>query len=132
MFFMSAFFVPETQRIGGCIMRELAYPEDAVFVTGVAKVSKEDAINSMYGTFSLSMVIDVHTGAILDASANMVMQETVEFLKDILVGRNLLKEVEPMTQILRKRFLAISQRAVIAALKDAQNHFLLVYPKAKA
>ncbi|MGM9517576.1 MAG: DUF3870 domain-containing protein [Acidaminococcus sp.] len=112
-------------------MREIVYPEDSVFVTGVAKVSKEDAINAMYGTFSLSLIIDPHTGIILDANANMIMQETNTFIKDILVGRNLLTEVEPMTQILKKRFLALSQRAVIAALKDAQNHFLLVYPRAR-
>lgn len=73
-------------------MRECIYPEDSVFVTGVAKVTREDAINAMYGTFSLSLIIDGHTGMILNASANMVMQDTVEFLKDILIGRNLLTD----------------------------------------
>ena len=38
------------------------YPPDSVFVTGVARVSKEDAINAMYGTFTLSLVVDVKTG----------------------------------------------------------------------
>ena len=52
------------------------YPEDSVFVTGVAKVSKDDAINAMYGTFSLSIVIDVRSNHIVGASCNMVMQET--------------------------------------------------------
>lgn len=112
-------------------MRECIYPEDSVFVTGVAKVIREDAINAMYGTFSLSLIIDGHTGMILNASANMVMQDTVEFLKDILIGRNLLTDGEAVTLILKKRFLALSQKAVITAFKDAQNHFLLVYPQAK-
>lgn len=116
-------------------MRECIYPEDSVFVTGVAKVTREDAINAMYGTFSLSLIIDGHTGMILNASANMVMQDTVEFLKDILIdiliGRNLLTDGEAVTLILKKRFLALSQKAVITAFKDAQNHFLLVYPQAK-
>ena len=35
------------------------YPPDSVLVTGVARVSKEDAINAMYGTFTLSLVVDV-------------------------------------------------------------------------
>lgn len=112
-------------------MRECIYPEDSVFVTGVAKVTREDAINAMYGTFSLSLIIDGHTGMILNASANMVMQDTVEFLKDILIGRNLLTDGEAVTLILKKRFLALLQKAVITAFKDAQNHFLLVYPQAK-
>ena len=28
------------------------WPDDSVFITGVAKVTKDDAINAMYGTFS--------------------------------------------------------------------------------
>ena len=107
------------------------YPEDAVFVTGVAKVSKEDAINAMYGIFSLSLVLDVHTNTIIDASANMIMEATNVFLREILVGHNLLTDIDALTEILRKRFLALSQKAVIAALKDAQNHYLMVYPNAK-
>ena len=46
------------------------YPPDSVFVTGVARVSKEDAINAMYGTFTLSLVVDVKTGTIINCSAN--------------------------------------------------------------
>lgn len=94
-------------------MRECIYPEDSVFVTGVAKVTREDAINAMYGTFSLSLIIDGHTGMILNASANMVMQDTVEFLKDILIGRNLLTDGEAVTLILKKRFLALSQKPLL-------------------
>ena len=82
------------------------YPSDSIFVTGVAKVSREDVINTLYGTFTLSLVIQRDTGLILHCSANMIMAEE-----------------------LRSRFLALSQKAVIAALKDAQNHFLTVYPR---
>ena len=37
------------------------WPDDSVFITGVAKVTKDAAINAMYGTFSLSLVVDVHS-----------------------------------------------------------------------
>jgi hypothetical protein len=110
---------------------EKHYPSDSVFVTGVAKVSRDDVINSMYGgTFSLSLVIDRNTGTIIHCSANMIMADTIAFLQDILIGKNLLADVETMVQELRRRFLALSQKAVIAALKDAQNHYLNVYPTA--
>ncbi len=56
------------------------WPDDSVFITGVAKVTKDDAINAMYGTFSLSLVVDVHSNRILSASGNMVMQNTNDFL----------------------------------------------------
>ena len=47
------------------------YPSDSIFVTGVAKVSREDVINTLYGTFTLSLVIQRNTGLILHCSANM-------------------------------------------------------------
>lgn len=105
------------------------YPSDSIFVTGVAKVSREDVINTLYGTFTLSLVIQRDTGLILHCSANMIMADTIAFLQDILIGKNLLKDMDWMVEELRSRFLALSQKAVIAALKDAQNHFLMVYPR---
>lgn len=107
------------------------YPDDSVFVTGVAKVSKDDAINAMYGTFSLSLVINIHTNKIFSSSCNMVMQETKDFISHLLVGKNIVTDVDLMSDILRKRFLGLSQKAVIVALRDAQNHYLMAYPQAR-
>ena len=63
------------------------WPDDSVFITGVAKVTKDDAINAMYGTFSLSLVVDVHSNRILSASGNMVMQNTNDFWPTCSSGR---------------------------------------------
>ena len=103
------------------------YPPDSVFVTGVARVSKEDAINAMYGT--LSLVVDVKTGTIINCSANMIMSDTIDFLRQIIEGKNLVTDTDLITDLLKKRFLALSQKAVVAALKDAQNRFLMAYPR---
>lgn len=106
------------------------YPPDSVFVTGVARVSKEDAINAMYGTFTLSLVVDVKTGTIINCSANMIMSDTIDFLRQIIEGKNLVTDTDLITDLLKKRFLALSQKAVVAALKDAQNRFLMAIPGA--
>ena len=105
------------------------YPPDSVFVTGVARVSKEDAINAMYGTFTLSLVVDVKTGTIINCSANMIMSDTIDFLRQIIEGKNLVTDTDLITDLLKKRFLSLSQKAVVAALKDAQNRFLMAYPR---
>ena len=104
------------------------WPEDSVFVTGVGKVTRDDAINAMYGTLSLSMVIDIKSNRILSISANTVMKETNDFIASLLVGKNIVTDVD---ETLRKRFLALSQKAVIVALRDAQNHYLMAYPEAR-
>lgn len=107
------------------------YPNDSIFVTGVAKVSKDDAINAMYGSLSLSVVIDFSSNRILSVSANTVMQETNDFIAHLLVGKNLVTDMDLMCDLLRRQFLALSQKAVITALHDAQNHYLMAYPSAR-
>ena len=72
------------------------YPPDSVFVTGVARVSKEDAINAMYGTFTLSLVVDVKTGTIINCSANMIMSDTIDFLRQIIEGKNLVTDTDSL------------------------------------
>lgn len=108
------------------------YPADSVFVTGVAKVGKDDAISATSQTFSLSLVIDIHSNRIISLSCNMVMHETVDFVCSLLVGKDIVKDVEVMSDIIRKRFLALAQKALIVALRDAQNHYLMAYPSARS
>ena len=96
-----------------------------------SKVTKDDAINAMYGTFSLSLVVDVHSNRILSASGNMVMQNTNDFLAHLLIGKNIVTQMDEMCDVLKKRFLALAQKAVIVALRDAQNHYLMAYPAAR-
>lgn len=107
------------------------YPDDSIFVTGVAKVSKDDAINAMYGSLSLSLIIDFNSNRILSVSANTVMRETNDFVAHLLVGKNLVTDMDLMCDLLRQRFLALSQKAIIAALHDAQNHYIMAYPSAR-
>ena len=98
-------------------------------MTGVARVSKEDAINAMYGTFTLSLVVDVKTGTIINCSANMIMSDTIDFLRQIIEGKNLVTDTDLITDLLKKRFLALSKKLLWQPLKDAQNRFLMAYPR---
>jgi hypothetical protein len=41
-----------------------------IFVTGVAKVAKDDPIASSYDVFFVSLVVDKETGVIVDATCN--------------------------------------------------------------
>lgn len=108
-----------------------SYPDGAMFVTGVAKTGKDDAINAVYQTFSLSLVIDVKSHQIFSLSCNMVMEDTINFVRHLLVGKHIVNDLAEMTDTIRTRFHALSQKALIAALHDAQNHYLMVNPSAR-
>ena len=67
--------------------------------------------------------------AVREVVANMIMSDTIDFLRQIIEGKNLVTDTDLITDLLKKRFLALSQKAVVAALKDAQNRFLMAYPR---
>lgn len=106
-------------------------PKHAVFVAGIAKPGKEDSISSVYQNLSLGLVVDCTTDQILDLGCSMVMEETVYFVRQLLVGKNLVRDMKEMVELLRTRFFALSQKALIAALYDAQNHYLMAMAQLK-
>ena len=79
----------------------------------------------MYGTFTLSLVVDVKTGTIINCSDNMIMSDTIDFLRQIIEGKNLVTGLRICS---KSAFGPIPKKAVVAALKDAQNRFLMAYP----
>ena len=105
--------------------------ENAVYVAGIAKTGKEDSISAMYQNLSLGLVVDRTTGQTLDLGCSMVMEETVYFVRQLLVGKRLVEDTKEMVELLCTRFFALSQKALIAALYDAQNHYLMAMAQLK-
>ncbi len=105
------------------------YADSTVFITGQAKPSSEDAINALYHTFSLSIIVDKNTDIIVDLACNTVMDETKDFIRMLLCGKNILTELDTMIEIIKNRFYALIQKALIAALKDVQNRYLMIFPE---
>ena len=62
----------------------------------------------------------------------MVMEETVYFIRQLLVGKNLVEDTQEMVELLCTRFFALSQKALITALYDAKNHYLMAMARQKA
>lgn len=110
----------------------MQYNDTTVFVTGQAKPSRDDAISTVYAVFSLCLFIDTKTDSIVNLICTTAMPETQEFLQQLLIGKNVVTEIDLMTDILKKRFHALVQKTFIVALKDAQNRYLMIYPDKRA
>lgn len=104
----------------------MEYAPNTIFVTGVAKVSKDDPIASSFEVFFVSLIIDRHTGVIVDATCNTARDMTKDFIRSILVGGNLLTGVDELTAHLRSRFFGMVQKSLLVALKDAHNRFVVI------
>jgi hypothetical protein len=102
------------------------YGPGTIFVTGVAKVAKDDPIASSYQVFFVSLVVDQDTGVIVDATCNTARDMTKDFIRSILVGGNLVSGLEELTTQIRQRFFGLAQKPLLVALKDAHNRFMVV------
>lgn len=104
----------------------MEYGQGTIFVTGVAKVAKDDPIASSYQVFFVSLVADRETGVIVDATCNTARDMTKDFIRSILVGGNLENGVEALSEEIRSRFFGMAQKPLLVALKDAHNRFMVV------
>lgn len=108
---------------------EAYYNVNSVFITGTAKPSNEDAIKNVYQVFSLSLIVDTRTDQIVDSSCTAVMNMTNNFIRSMLIGRNLVTEINETVEEIRGRFMALVQKTLIVALRDAQNRYFMAFPE---
>lgn len=108
------------------------YSDSTLFITGQAKPSSEDAINSLYHIFSLSLIVDKNTDIIVDLACNTIMDETEDFIRILLCGKNIVTGLDCMIETIKTRFYALIQKTLIVALKDAQNRYLMIYPEKRS
>ncbi|MDY2647590.1 MAG: DUF3870 domain-containing protein [Pyramidobacter porci] len=107
----------------------MEYNDSTIFLTGQARPGKEDAISTVYSVFSLCLFIDTKTDCIVNVACTTVMDETEDFIRKLLLGKNIVTELEAMIVSLRQRFFALVQKTLIVALKDAQNRYLMLFPQ---
>ncbi|MDR7868634.1 MAG: DUF3870 domain-containing protein [Sporomusaceae bacterium] len=104
----------------------MEYAPTTVFITGVAKPAKDDPIANDYQVFFLSLVVDKTTDMIVDATCNTARDMTKDFIRSLLVGRNLATESGEMVADIRRRFHGLAQKPLIVALKDAYNRYTVL------
>lgn len=103
--------------------RTVKYPEKAVLVVGQAKPSRADAIYQTHGEFYISLVMERDTGRILDMTCNTILDVTAEFVRDMLIGKRLPEDLPVLETEIRTRYFALTQKPLIACLKDAANRY---------
>lgn len=103
----------------------MEYGQNTIFVTGLAKPSKGDPIACKDEIFFLSLIVDRETDQIVDATCNTVRPMTEDFIRMMLVGKNLYKDMDAMVQEIRQRYFGTAQKILIVSLKDAHNRYMV-------
>ena len=90
--------------------------KNTILVVGQAKPSKEDAIYNLHGEFYISLIVERDTGKILEV--------TKQFVASMFVGKSLRTDVPLIEKEIRERYFALTQKPLIACMKDACNRYL--------
>ena len=94
------------------------YEKDTILVVGQAKPSKEDAIYNLHGEFYISLVLE-----------REILEVTKNFVASMLIGKSLKDDVSAMEREIKERYFALTQKPLIACIKDAHNRYMMVISK---
>lgn len=97
------------------------YPENTVYLVGHAKVANDNPISQSYGIFFMPFVVDKTTHRIIDVSCNAILDISRDFVCSMLVGCDLLDGLDETVARVRTRYFGSSQKAIVAALRDANG-----------
>lgn len=95
--------------------------KNTILVVGQAKPSKEDAIYNLHGEFYISLIVERDTGKILELDCNTILEVTKQFVASMFVGKSLRTDVPLIEKEIRERYFALTQKPLIACMKDACN-----------
>jgi Domain of unknown function (DUF3870) len=90
----------------------------SVFVTGEAKAPSNNPITNQFGLFFVAFVIETDTHRILDAECSATLALTKSFVRS-LFARECITDEGRLTERIATRYHGSSQRALIAAFRNA-------------
>lgn len=104
----------------------MTYEKNTIYILGTSRISKNDPIAALYDILFIGIILERKSGEIIDSTCNMARDVTSDFIKSILVGYNLKDDLEDIVYEIQDRFHGIAQKAVIAAIKDARNKYMMM------
>lgn len=95
-----------------------------ILVAGFAQLPKGTPAFEMQKMIGCMLIIDTETDKIVDSSFTFIKDFTNDFIASIIQGQSLKNGIDPIVEIIEKRFIVPPQKAVIQALIAAYNRYL--------
>ena len=89
-----------------------------VYLTGEAKAPSNNPITTQWGLFFVGVIVDTETHVIEAVDCTATLALTIEFVRELLVGRSLLDD-DSLVESITDRYHGSSQRALAAAVRSA-------------
>lgn len=100
------------------------FGKDTIYVVGNAKTQSDNAITTQYGKFFIGFVINRQNGNIIACDATATLNITNEFIRSLLVDKNINDDPNTIKKEIEDRYFGSSQKAILVAYKDAQKQFI--------
>ena len=69
-------------------------------------------------------IVERETGKILELDCNTILDVTKRFVASMFVGKSLKTDIPSIEKEIRERYFALTQKPLIACMKDACNRYL--------
>ena len=99
------------------------YPENSILVVGNSQTTGFNPINQQFGAFFITFIVVKETEEILDCGVSVTVKTTENFIRGMFAGKRLVKDEERIVTEVQSRYFGSSQKAIIAAYRDAVKKF---------
>ena len=93
-----------------------------IFISGYAKLPKGITASELYSVIAVGLLINKHTGEILDAEASLVTDVAQTFFKNHLIGENI-NNIELIEKTFRECYYGSARKAIISALRTCHEKY---------
>lgn len=93
-----------------------------LFFSGNARLPQGLPAQEMFETLSLSVECESRWGVILTADCTLATELGTRFIREAFVGYSMRCDVPELVQIIESRYHGGAQRALLAALRDLEQH----------
>lgn len=95
---------------------------DKVLVTGYAKLPQGITAAELYSIVGVALIVNRETGEIYEVDCTLVTSVAREFVKSIVVGRNM-NDLEAIEQEFERSYLGSAKKAIISAIRTCGEKY---------
>lgn len=98
-------------------------PLDTVLITGYAKAPQGTSMHQLYGHVGIVLEVNPLTDTIVGTEFTFVTDLAKSFLSRLLKGQRLQPDIQQLSDLVKRHYLAPSQQALIVALRVATQRY---------
>ena len=99
------------------------YPPNTVYICESTQAATQNPISNRHRFLIVAVVVERDTGLIVDAEINSICELTTRFVRDLLVGLSLAKNLDEIIESLELRYHGASRKGLISCLNAAAKRF---------